>query len=219
VVTRQSAEVYLADLTRGPRRRAEGRPPLVARGSVGTGAGEDVLRGPLSRSEVAGRAARARLRARVRALTLHPVARGGWLISSVRAHPRLSRVRDCLHASGSPFLRPRAQRLQRSERGGPSCPHRNPPDRRPPSSTPPSSWPSRLARTVARPWSRFVANSTSSRSRRSPRSSTAWNCKPTACATLRGTDAINRLLKLTDVEGLLVLVDDPEDLVPPPLTH
>jgi anti-anti-sigma regulatory factor len=38
-------------------------------------------------------------------------------------------------------------------------------------------------------------------------------------AVVRGTDAINRLLKLTDVEGLLVLVDDPEDLVPPPLTH
>jgi hypothetical protein len=36
---------------------------------------------------------------------------------------------------------------------------------------------------------------------------------------VRGTDAITRLLKLTDVEGLLVLVDDPEDLVPPPLTH
>jgi len=37
-------------------------------------------------------------------------------------------------------------------------------------------------------------------------------------AVVRGTDAITRLLKLTDVEGLLVLVDDPEDLVPPPLT-
>jgi anti-anti-sigma factor len=37
-------------------------------------------------------------------------------------------------------------------------------------------------------------------------------------AEVRGTDAITRLLKLTDVEGLLVLVDDPEDLVPPPLT-
>ena len=138
--------------------------------------------------------------------------------SSGRTHG-CPRVRDWVHASGSPFLRPHAQRRQRSDRGGPPCPHRNPPDRRPPSSTPPSSWPSRLARTVARPWSRFVANSTSSRSRRSPRSSTAWNCKPTACATLRGTDAINRLLKLTDVEGLLVLVDDPDDLVPPPLAH
>jgi anti-sigma B factor antagonist len=38
-------------------------------------------------------------------------------------------------------------------------------------------------------------------------------------AVVRGTDAINRLLKLTDVEGLLVLVDDPDDLVPPPLAH
>ena len=38
-------------------------------------------------------------------------------------------------------------------------------------------------------------------------------------AVVRGTDAIHRLLKLTEVEGLLVLVDDPEDLVPPPLTH
>jgi anti-sigma B factor antagonist len=37
-------------------------------------------------------------------------------------------------------------------------------------------------------------------------------------AVVRGTHAITRLLKLTDVEGLLVLVDDPEDLVPPPLT-
>ena len=35
-------------------------------------------------------------------------------------------------------------------------------------------------------------------------------------AVVRGTAAINRLLKLTDVEGLLVLVDDPDDLVPPP---
>jgi anti-anti-sigma factor len=38
-------------------------------------------------------------------------------------------------------------------------------------------------------------------------------------AVVRGTDAINRLLKLTGVEDMLVLVDDPEDLVPPPLTH
>lgn len=38
-------------------------------------------------------------------------------------------------------------------------------------------------------------------------------------AVVRGTDAINRLLKLTGVEDILVLVDDPEDLVPPPLTH
>ena len=35
-------------------------------------------------------------------------------------------------------------------------------------------------------------------------------------AVVRGTDAIDRLLKLTGVEKLLVLVDDPEDLVPPP---
>jgi anti-anti-sigma factor len=37
-------------------------------------------------------------------------------------------------------------------------------------------------------------------------------------AVVRGTDAINRLLKLTGVDDMLVLVDDPEDLVPPPLT-
>lgn len=36
-------------------------------------------------------------------------------------------------------------------------------------------------------------------------------------AVVRGTPAIERLLKLTGVEELLVLVDDPEDLVPPPL--
>jgi anti-anti-sigma factor len=34
-------------------------------------------------------------------------------------------------------------------------------------------------------------------------------------AVVRGTDAIRRVLELTDVEGQLVLVDDPDDLVPP----
>jgi anti-sigma B factor antagonist len=38
-------------------------------------------------------------------------------------------------------------------------------------------------------------------------------------AVVRGTTAVNRLLKLTEVEELLVLVDDPDDLVPPPLAH
>ena len=37
-------------------------------------------------------------------------------------------------------------------------------------------------------------------------------------AVVRGTDAIHRVLELTGVEEQLVLVDDPEDLVPPPLT-
>jgi anti-anti-sigma factor len=36
-------------------------------------------------------------------------------------------------------------------------------------------------------------------------------------AVVRGTDEIQRVLKLTGVEDLLVLVDDPDDLVPPPL--
>jgi anti-anti-sigma factor len=36
-------------------------------------------------------------------------------------------------------------------------------------------------------------------------------------AVVRGTDAIQRLLKLTGVDEVLVLVDDPEDLVPPAL--
>jgi len=36
---------------------------------------------------------------------------------------------------------------------------------------------------------------------------------------VRGTDAINRLLELTGVEDQLVLVDDPDDLVAPPLTE
>jgi anti-anti-sigma regulatory factor len=35
-------------------------------------------------------------------------------------------------------------------------------------------------------------------------------------AVVRGRSAIERLLALTAVEELLVLVDDPEDLVPPP---
>jgi anti-anti-sigma factor len=35
-------------------------------------------------------------------------------------------------------------------------------------------------------------------------------------AVVRGTDAIQRVLNLTEVEEQLVLVDDPEDLVPPP---
>jgi anti-anti-sigma factor len=35
-------------------------------------------------------------------------------------------------------------------------------------------------------------------------------------AVVRGTDAIHRVLELTGVEEQLVLVDDPDDLVPPP---
>lgn len=35
-------------------------------------------------------------------------------------------------------------------------------------------------------------------------------------AVVRGTDAIQRLLKLAKVDEVLVLVDDPDDLVPPP---
>lgn len=35
-------------------------------------------------------------------------------------------------------------------------------------------------------------------------------------AVVRGTDAIQRLLELTGVGEMLVLVDDPDDLVPPP---
>ena len=38
-------------------------------------------------------------------------------------------------------------------------------------------------------------------------------------AVVRGTDAIQRVLKLTGVDDMLVLVDDPDDLVPPPVTH
>ena len=36
-------------------------------------------------------------------------------------------------------------------------------------------------------------------------------------AVVRGTPAIERLLKITGAEDQLVLVDDPADLVPPPL--
>ena len=38
-------------------------------------------------------------------------------------------------------------------------------------------------------------------------------------AVVRGTAAIQRVLELTGVEEMLVLVDDPDDLVPPPATH
>ena len=38
-------------------------------------------------------------------------------------------------------------------------------------------------------------------------------------AVVRGTKVIDRLLKLTGAEDLLVLVDDPEDLVPPPVAY
>jgi anti-sigma B factor antagonist len=37
-------------------------------------------------------------------------------------------------------------------------------------------------------------------------------------AVVRGTHAIERLLELTGVKDQLVLVDDPDDLVPPPMT-
>ena len=37
-------------------------------------------------------------------------------------------------------------------------------------------------------------------------------------AVVRGTDAIQRVLELTGVDDMLVLVDDPDDLVPPPVT-
>jgi anti-anti-sigma factor len=36
-------------------------------------------------------------------------------------------------------------------------------------------------------------------------------------AVVRGTPAIDRLLELTGVGDILVLVDDPDDLVPPPI--
>jgi anti-anti-sigma factor len=36
-------------------------------------------------------------------------------------------------------------------------------------------------------------------------------------AVVRGTAAIQRILEPTGVEGVLVLVDDPDDLVPPPV--
>jgi anti-anti-sigma factor len=35
-------------------------------------------------------------------------------------------------------------------------------------------------------------------------------------AVVRGDEAIQRLLKLTQIDKLLVLVDDPDDLAPPP---
>jgi len=38
-------------------------------------------------------------------------------------------------------------------------------------------------------------------------------------AVVRGTDAIQRVLELTGVEDMLVIVDDPDDLVPPAVTH
>jgi anti-sigma B factor antagonist len=38
-------------------------------------------------------------------------------------------------------------------------------------------------------------------------------------AVVRGTAAIQRVLELTGVEEMLVLVDDPDDLVPPPAAH
>jgi anti-anti-sigma factor len=39
---------------------------------------------------------------------------------------------------------------------------------------------------------------------------------PHNLAVVRGTAAIQRVLELTGVEDMLVLVDDPDDLVPPP---
>ena len=38
-------------------------------------------------------------------------------------------------------------------------------------------------------------------------------------AVVRGTPAIERLLEMTGVKDHLVLVDDPDDLVPPPLRY
>ena len=35
-------------------------------------------------------------------------------------------------------------------------------------------------------------------------------------AVVRGTDLVQRVLKLTGVQDQLILVDDPDDLVPPP---
>jgi len=37
-------------------------------------------------------------------------------------------------------------------------------------------------------------------------------------AVVRGSEAIDRLLEMTGVKDHLVLVDDPDDLVPPPLS-
>ena len=42
---------------------------------------------------------------------------------------------------------------------------------------------------------------------------------PHNLAVVRGTAAIQRVLELTGAEERLVLVDDPDDLVPPPVTH
>jgi anti-anti-sigma factor len=38
-------------------------------------------------------------------------------------------------------------------------------------------------------------------------------------AVVRGTDAIERVLELSGVKDMLVLVDDPADLVPPPVEY
>ena len=38
-------------------------------------------------------------------------------------------------------------------------------------------------------------------------------------AVVRGTDAIESLLEVTGLKDQLVLVDDPDDLVPPPVTY
>ena len=38
-------------------------------------------------------------------------------------------------------------------------------------------------------------------------------------AVVRGTDTIERLLEVTGVRDHLVLVDDPDDLVPPPIAY
>ena len=38
-------------------------------------------------------------------------------------------------------------------------------------------------------------------------------------AVVRGTDTIERLLEVTGVRDDLVLVDDPDDLVPPPIAY
>ncbi len=42
---------------------------------------------------------------------------------------------------------------------------------------------------------------------------------PDNLAVVRGTAAIQRVLELTGVDEMLVLVDGPDDLVPPPVTH
>jgi len=42
---------------------------------------------------------------------------------------------------------------------------------------------------------------------------------PHNLAVVRGTDAIQRVPELTGVEEMLVLVDDPDDFVPRPVTH